>query len=175
MTTVERLQKRLVKPLPVPGTEEKVTEMVIVHDPSKCTGCGQCMIGCAYKHYKTFDKQFGLLYVNEAPDQKGLYINANCQHCVYPMCLASCPKDAIYKDELGIVRISPLLCVGCGTCNQACPIGVPRLDAERKIYVKCDFCDGDHPMCYEMCSSGALQLLPRKEAFELVKKLRGVK
>ncbi|MCQ5363040.1 MAG: 4Fe-4S dicluster domain-containing protein [Candidatus Methanomethylicia archaeon] len=164
-------QKRLKGSVPVPGTKEKVTDLVIVHDPSKCTGCMQCMIGCAYKHYRTFDRRYALLYVYDDPQREGWFINANCSHCVFPMCLASCPKEAIYKDEKGIVRISPLLCVGCGTCNQACPIGIPRLDEGRKVYVKCDFCDGD-PICVRMCSPKALQLLPRREAHEYVKVLR---
>lgn len=175
MSSETVLQKRLKEPINVPGTKEKVTDLVIIHDPNKCTGCGQCMIGCAYKHFRTFDRRFGLLYVYENPNKKGMYVNANCSHCVFPMCLASCPKEAIYKDEKGIVRISPLICVGCGTCNQACPIGIPRLDEERKVYVKCDFCDGEWPMCVQMCSSNALRLLPRKEAFEYVKNLRGVR
>ncbi|RWX74116.1 MAG: 4Fe-4S dicluster domain-containing protein [Candidatus Methanosuratincola subterraneus] len=175
MSYIVAPQKKLKEPIPVPGTKEKVTDLVIIHDQTKCTGCGQCMIGCAYKHFRTFDRRFGLLYVYEDPINKGRYVNANCSHCVFPMCLASCPKEAIYKDEKGIVRISPLLCVGCGTCNQACPIGIPRLDEERKVYVKCDFCDGEWPMCVQMCSSNALRLLPRKEAFEYVKKLRGGK
>ncbi|MDH7556506.1 MAG: 4Fe-4S dicluster domain-containing protein [Candidatus Methanosuratincola sp.] len=175
MSYIVAPQKKLKEPIPVPGTKEKVTDLVVIHDPTKCTGCGQCMIGCAYKHFRTFDKRYGLLYVFEDPINKGRYVNANCSHCVFPMCLASCPKEAIYKDEKGIVRISPLLCVGCGTCNQACPIGIPRLDEERKVYVKCDFCDGDWPMCVQMCSSNALRLLPRKEAFEYVNKLRSGK
>ncbi|MEM2667490.1 MAG: hypothetical protein QXE60_01840, partial [Candidatus Methanomethylicaceae archaeon] len=62
----------------------------------------------------------------------------------------------------------------CGTCNQACPIGIPRLDEKCKIYVKCDFCDGD-PVCVKMCSTKALQLLSREEAYEYVKKMRGEK
>ncbi len=171
MTTVAR-PKKLTAALAVPGTEEKVTELVVVHDPEKCTGCGQCMIGCAYKHYKTFDKSFALCYVYENPEKPGSFVQAGCSHCVYPMCLASCPKEAIYKDERGIVRISPLMCVGCGTCQVACPIGIPRLDEERRVFVKCDFCDGDVPMCVQMCSPGALQLMPRREAAEYVRKLR---
>jgi len=173
--TEPKPQKGLKSPIPVPGTEEKVTDYIILHDPNKCTACGQCMIGCAYKHYKTFDKKFAYCYVFEAPNKPGYYVNANCSHCVYPMCLASCPKDAIYKDDRGIVRISPLLCVGCGTCQEACPIGIPRLDGERKIYVKCDLCDGEMPMCVQMCSPGAMQFLPRKEAYEYAKRIRGVK
>lgn len=156
----------------VPNTNEIVTEYVVVHDPSKCTGCLQCMMACAYKHYRTYDLKCALLYVYEDPDKKGWFININCSHCVFPLCMASCPKDAIYKDETGIVRISPILCIGCGTCSQACSISIPRLDEERKIYVKCDLCDGD-PICVKMCSPKALQFLPRREAFEYVKKLRG--
>jgi Fe-S-cluster-containing dehydrogenase component len=146
----------------------KATELVIIHDPDKCTGCMQCMIACAYKYYKTFDRRYALLYVYEDPDNPGRFINANCSHCIFPMCLSSCPREAIYKDDLGIVRISPALCIGCGTCNQSCPIGIPRIDEEKNVYVKCDFCDGD-PMCVKMCSAQALMLLPRKEALEYLK------
>jgi len=98
-TEVKIVHKRLKEPIGVPGTKENVTDLVIIHDPNKCTGCGQCMIGCAYKHFRTFDSTFGLLYVYEDPNKKGWYVNANCAHCVFPMCLASCPKEAIYKDE----------------------------------------------------------------------------
>jgi Fe-S-cluster-containing dehydrogenase component len=146
----------------------KATELVIIHDPDKCTGCMQCMIACAYKHYKTFDRRYALLYVYEDPDNPGRFINANCSHCIFPMCLSSCPREAIYKDDLGIVRISSALCIGCGTCNQSCPIGIPRIDEEKNVYVKCDFCDGD-PMCVKMCSAQALKLLSRKEALEYLK------
>jgi Fe-S-cluster-containing dehydrogenase component len=168
-----KVSKRLRHPVTVPAINEKVTENVIVHDPSLCTGCMQCMIGCAYSHYKTYELNYSLLYVNEDPGKLGSWVNANCSHCVSPMCLASCPMEAIYKDDLGIVRISALRCVGCGICAQACPIAIPRLDPLKKIYVKCDLCNGEFPNCVKMCSTNALQLLPREEAFKLVKTMRG--
>ncbi|MGQ9760030.1 MAG: 4Fe-4S dicluster domain-containing protein [Candidatus Methanomethylicaceae archaeon] len=173
--TAETNHRILGEPIQVRGTREKVSDLVVIHDPSKCTGCMQCMIGCAYKHYRTYDRKFALLYVCEDQDAKGIFVNANCSHCVFPLCLASCPKEAIYKDEKGVVKISPILCVACGTCNQACPIGMPRLDEERKVYVKCDFCDGDYPMCVRMCSPGALQLMKRRDAYEYVEKMKGEK
>jgi Fe-S-cluster-containing dehydrogenase component len=170
-----RNEKRLSIPIEVPVTKgEKVTENVLLHDPSLCTGCMQCMIGCAYAHFKTYDLTYGLLYVNENPAKVGQFVNANCTHCVYPMCLAACPKEAIYKDDLGIVRISPLRCIGCGICAQACPIAIPRLDNEKKIYVKCDLCNGEPPNCVKMCTPNAIVYLPREEAFERMKKIRGV-
>jgi Fe-S-cluster-containing dehydrogenase component len=174
MATQVKVSKRLRYPVTVPAINEKVTENVIIHDPSVCTGCMQCMIGCAYSHFKTYDLNFSLLYVNEDPAKLGSWVNANCSHCVSPMCLASCPMQAIYKDDLGIVRISALTCVGCGICAQACPIAIPRLDALKKIYVKCDMCNGEYPNCVKMCSTNALRLLPREEAYKFVKTMRGV-
>ncbi len=169
-----KMSKKLKAPLTVPGINEQVTEYVKIHDPSLCTGCMQCMVGCAYSHYKTYDIKYSLLYINEDPAKVGSWVNANCSHCVYPMCLAACPRDAIYKDELGIVRISALKCIGCGICAQACPIAIPRLDAEKKIYVKCDLCNGEFPNCVKMCSTNALTYRTRQDAFEYMKKMRGV-
>jgi Fe-S-cluster-containing dehydrogenase component len=169
-----KVSKKLKAPLTVPVINEQVTENVIIHDPSLCTGCMQCMVGCAYSHYKTYDIKYAFLYVNEDPAKIGSWVNANCSHCVYPMCLAACPRDAIYKDDLGIVRISPMMCIGCGVCSQACPIAMPRLDAAKKIYAKCDFCNGEFPNCVKMCSTNALTLLTRQNGFDYVKKMRGV-
>ena len=174
MATITRNKKRLGTAIEVPVTKgEKVTENVLLHDPSLCTGCMQCMIGCAYAHFKTYDLNYALLYVNEDPSKPGRFVNANCSHCVYPMCLAACPRDAIYKDDLGIVRISPLRCIGCGICAQACPIAIPRLDLERQIFVKCDLCNGEPPNCVKMCTPKAIVYLPREEAFEYQKRIRG--
>lgn len=65
MAAQAKVSKRLRYPVTVPVINEKVTENVIIHDPSLCTGCMQCMIGCAYSHYKTYDLNYSLLYVNE--------------------------------------------------------------------------------------------------------------
>jgi Fe-S-cluster-containing dehydrogenase component len=167
-----KIQKQLAEPIKVPGTDEKVSDLVIVHDPSKCTGCNQCMIGCAYKHYRTFDRRFALLYVNESPNKNGFYVNANCQHCVFPMCLASCPKEAIYKDEKGIVRISPMLCVGCGTCNQACPIGITPPGRRTQDIREVRLLRRRLPHVLPDVQHGCAEADAAQEAFELVKKLR---
>lgn len=172
---ITRHRKYLSTAIEVPVAHgEKVTENVLMHDPSLCTGCQQCMIGCAYSHFKTYDINYSLLYVFEDPSKQGRWENANCSHCVFPMCLAACPRDAIYKDDLGIVRISPLRCIACGICAQACPIAIPRLDPEKKVYVKCDLCNGESPNCVKMCTPRAIVYLPREEAYEYQKRIRGV-
>jgi nitrate reductase beta subunit len=45
-----------------------------------------------------------------------------CNHCTYPACLASCPRQAIYKrPEDGIVLIDQSRCRGYRKCVEGCP------------------------------------------------------
>ncbi|MBQ17708.1 MAG: nitrate oxidoreductase subunit beta [Planctomycetaceae bacterium] len=50
------------------------------------------------------------------------YLARLCNHCTYPACLASCPRNAIYKrPEDGIVLIDQSRCRGYRKCVQGCP------------------------------------------------------
>lgn len=50
------------------------------------------------------------------------YLQRLCNHCTYPACLASCPRQAIYKrPEDGIVLIDQSRCQGYRKCVEACP------------------------------------------------------
>jgi nitrate reductase beta subunit len=45
-----------------------------------------------------------------------------CNHCTYPGCLASCPRNAIYKrPEDGIVLVDQSRCRGYRKCVEGCP------------------------------------------------------
>jgi nitrate reductase beta subunit len=45
-----------------------------------------------------------------------------CNHCTYPGCLASCPRNAIYKrPEDGIVLVDQSRCRGYRKCIEGCP------------------------------------------------------
>ncbi len=86
--------------------------------------------------------------------------------------MAACQSGAIWKDDLGIVRINRVKCVGCKSCNYACPLSVPVFDELRRVSGKCDLCDGD-PECVKFCSSGALRAYPKDTALELRSKIYG--
>ncbi|MBK6938676.1 MAG: nitrate oxidoreductase subunit beta [Planctomycetes bacterium] len=50
------------------------------------------------------------------------YLARLCNHCTYAACLASCPRQAIYKrPEDGIVLIDQSRCRGYQRCVEACP------------------------------------------------------
>ena len=96
-----------------------------------------------------------------------------CMHCEDPACAQSCPADAIKKGEDGVVRsaLKPR-CIACSNCVLACPFGVPKVQVEMELMMKCDMCYdrtsvGLRPMCATVCPSQALMYVTPEEAARL--------
>ncbi|MCR6668727.1 MAG: 4Fe-4S dicluster domain-containing protein [archaeon YNP-WB-040] len=146
-------------------------QKVLFYDPNKCSGCLYCMEVCSYKHYGVIDISKAYLMVALNPEGNPLFINNYCSHCQDPFCMAACPVEpkAISKDPVtGFVLINSALCIGCRSCNYACPISIPFFDDKLRVSVKCDACKGEF-LCAKYCSTGALQVLPRREVLERVR------
>ncbi len=59
-------------------------------------------------------------------------------------------------------------CIACNNCVLACPFGVPKMEVEYSLMMKCDMCYdrtsvGSKPMCASVCPSGALYYGTRQE------------
>ncbi|MGB2826318.1 MAG: 4Fe-4S dicluster domain-containing protein, partial [Thermoplasmata archaeon] len=93
-----------------------------------------------------------------------------CTHCIAcgdDCCVQACPVDAI-KVVDGIVTIDEDECTACGSCVDACPFGVMRME---ETAFKCDLCGGD-PTCVKFCPMGAIRYEePNAEQYEKVRKL----
>jgi len=123
------------------------------------------MISCTFKHYgeTSFEKSH-IRMVDDPQNPKRRFVGIHCVHCEDPLCLAACPVSAITKDDkTGFVRINATICIGCRACIAACPISSPRFDADKRVAVKCDFCDGD-PQCVKFCTTEALRKTTRELA-----------
>lgn len=126
-------------------------------DLDRCIGCGSHMEACAIHHY-------GSDNLLEAVIPEVAEIPAHCRHCEEPLCELACPKDAISKDDNGIVKISMLRCIGCKSCVIACPFGVLTCDTKNSIINKCDLCyerleKNEIPCCVSTCPTGAIRLI----------------
>jgi len=73
-----------------------------------------------------------------------------CLLCEDPACVAACPRDALLKDEKGVIRVDEYKCNGCGWCILACEFGAITLHPTKKVVMTCDLCDGD-PECVKHC------------------------
>ncbi len=131
----------------------------IVLDLDLCCGCRSCEAACkvAFK---------GESRIRHGSIEKSAYLPLACRHCKEALCVASCPVNAIVRDEKnGLVTRSSFICIGCKSCAYACPFGVIDAPLVRHISQKCNLCKdrADGPRCVSACSSGALQYLEEEE------------
>ena len=123
-----------------------------------CIGCRTCQVACKDRN----NLVGGLNYRRVSSYESGSYPNAtlyhysaSCNHCSNPACVASCPTGAMQKCSDGTIQHDDELCIGCQTCVQNCPYGVPVLLPEG-IVGKCDACKpfrdaGANPVCVDAC------------------------
>ncbi|MCL1976552.1 MAG: 4Fe-4S dicluster domain-containing protein [Candidatus Bathyarchaeota archaeon] len=133
---------------------------LVVSDPEKCSGCSICEYVCSMVNEKTFNPNKSRIRVI----RMGMLANVavSCRKCEDPVCVASCPKNALSQEEsTGIIRVNEHACTGCGWCVGACTFGALNLHPDKKVAYTCNSCtDTDsngEPQCVQWCPEEALQ------------------
>ncbi|MCL5947190.1 MAG: 4Fe-4S dicluster domain-containing protein [Chloroflexi bacterium] len=148
---------------------------VMVIDLRKCIGCQSCTVACKSENgvplgsFRTWVdvSQIGQTVPasgGETVTESGTYqqqikvlnIPKLCNHCDEPPCVEVCPVKATFKRADGLVLVDPRLCIGCGTCVNACPYGARYLNPVSRTADKCTFCvqridQGLLPACVTSC------------------------
>jgi anaerobic dimethyl sulfoxide reductase subunit B (iron-sulfur subunit) len=156
-------------------------------DTSICMGCYTCMAAC--KNWNSIAPQVTAEPGTQGPKwrrvmtvESGVYpdarivnVSLSCMHCGKPACMEVCPVGAIRKrTEDGIVIVDNKRCIGCHSCADACPFGVPQYGEDGTMQ-KCNYCldrigKGQQPACVESCPPKALRAGTMEELSELVGK-----
>lgn len=143
-------------------------KITFVIDLDRCIGCRACQISCKQENGVALGacrnevKQIGP--IGTYPDIQMYFLPAMCQQCENPTCAEVCPTGACYKDPKdGVVKIDRNVCIGCRTCEGACPYKVNTFNAELRVMDKCNICEqlrdkGETPACVKNCAGRALHV-----------------
>lgn len=102
------------------------TNLVMVIDLQRCTGCGGCDLACKSEN-NLRDGHFWSHHITnttgEFPNVRYEYLPTLCNHCENAPCEKACPTSAIHKVAGGITAHNPDRCIGCRACIINCPYG----------------------------------------------------
>src|SRR5436190_16100367 len=144
-------------------------------DPRRCIGCQACVHACTECDTHRGHPMIHLEFIDRGRSTQTTPVV--CMHCHSPTCAEVCPADAIKKTGDGVVQTARKpRCIACSNCVLACPFGVPKMNVDFELMMKCDLCydrtsAGLKPMCATVCPSGALYYGPR-EAIEKSRRAR---
>ena len=115
-------------------------------------------IKCEYMFHRENQGAFSLLEVAQ--------FAAYCRQCEEAFCVLACPKEALERQESGLIKRFNMRCVGCKSCILACPFGTVFPEVINYVTAKCDYClhqleeDPDYePLCVRTSRQGALQMV----------------
>ena len=133
-------------------------------DQRSCIGCHACTVACKTEHnvplgqFRTWVK-----YVDkgEYPSTTREMGVMRCNHCTDAPCVTICPTQSLFKRDDGIVDFDSDLCIGCKSCQQACPYDAIYIDEETHTAAKCNFCahridQGLEPACVVVCPTESI-------------------
>lgn len=161
-----------------------MADKAIMFDTNRCTACRGCQVACkewnehtatptvfsgTYENPKELSAETWIKMRFTELDAGGkfrwLFTRRSCMHCTKASCAIVCPVGAIVRTPEGFVHIDQEWCIGCGTCTQSCPFGVPKMNEEVGTAMKCSACTevglnrltaGQEPACVKACPPDAL-------------------
>lgn len=131
----------------------------------RCIDCELCKAACAEtNNVPSYGFRTTILErpIPDGIDQKREFLPVLCNHCNVAQCARVCPTKATYKNKQnGIVMMDTSKCIGCLSCQLACPYNARYFHEEKWAVDKCNFCldtrlsKGEKlTACSEACPAG---------------------
>lgn len=119
-------------------------------------------IKCEYMYHRENRGVFSLLEVAQ--------FAAYCRRCEEAFCVLACPREALERQENGLIKRHNMRCVGCKSCILACPFGTVFPEVINYVTAKCDHClnqlkdNPDYqPLCVKTSPPDALKMVQIEE------------
>jgi Fe-S-cluster-containing dehydrogenase component len=132
----------------------------ILIDVEKCYKCSECVAECSYFYHRGSVLKEPIK--NKGVEKFLVYALQLiiCRRCEEKFCVNSCPNEALWVDDKGILQRSSMLCTSCKNCSVGCPFGTIYPEVLPYKTSKCDFCIGredEVPLCVRTCPHKALE------------------
>lgn len=155
----------------------------VYSDPTTCIGCSTCVAACLMRHA---DEEFATEPRLGVVKTRSVSTPVMCHQCDDAPCAKVCPVDALYQEDQ-VVKVNQARCIGCKSCELACPFGAIRTQKTMaswklgnvkvavmpKAYVvKCDLCHqfADGPACLSACPTNSIHLIDASMLEENIQK-----
>jgi formate dehydrogenase iron-sulfur subunit len=168
-----------------------------LYDGTLCIACRACQVAC--KQWNELPAEKTTFFAREGgyqnppgltsttwnlieftdKENKGklawFFRRRGCNHCTDAACIEACPVEPVKAmtrhPRYGIVYVNQDLCIGCGSCVEACPFNTPGVDEKIEKSCKCCACmdrldNGKVTACANTCPTGALQFHDRDKLLE---------
>jgi Fe-S-cluster-containing dehydrogenase component len=135
-----------------PKPAEKKRRLFV--DLEVCARCPECVTKCTYFYHPGNN---GVISLRERAAMTVL-----CRRCENPVCVSVCPREALERDEGGVLRRYGVRCVGCKSCSIACPFGTLLPEVIPYAISVCDYCierlqENELPVCVTSCPLHAVR------------------
>ncbi|MFH1279249.1 MAG: 4Fe-4S dicluster domain-containing protein [Candidatus Eisenbacteria bacterium] len=177
-----------------------MAENSFYYDGSLCIACRSCQVACKQWNYLEGEKTtffaaaggyqnpsqlspttWTIVKFHEVQDGNRvgwLFRRHHCFHCAQAACIEVCPvepKAMKRHAEYGTVYVDQDLCIGCGSCVEACPFGVPHVNEKLEKSRKCTACFdrvGNDLLtaCAKTCPTQSIRYGPKQEMYALAGK-----
>jgi len=117
-----------------------MTQYGMIIDLRKCVGCGACALACKTENNTALRRDGQTFnwadFLHETtgtfPHTKFRTLPVLCNHCSDAPCVDACPVEpkAMYKTPEGITMHNDHRCIGCRSCQEACPYSMEEVEKD---------------------------------------------
>lgn len=129
----------------------------------QCIGCHSCSLACARQVYKKISWNTAGIRIHSTGGLSTGFAVDRCLACDPPPCALECPTGAYSERPGGGVIVKQSLCIQCGQCVTACPVGAIYQDRSGRVYV-CIHCG----YCVQFCPQNCLEMVERVSKKEVL-------